>query len=81
MTGPRIAALALFLSGAPAPVDVAARVDRVVARLEQLEDAARRLDEAELQLATARSSAERREAWRAWRAARTDLTAAVQGRR
>lgn len=69
--------LAALLSASPATVP--ATLDRVAValkHLERLQAAARRLDEAEAAILAARTSAERRAAWRAWSAARTELRTA-----
>lgn len=73
--------LAAVLSGSPAPL-VVAQLDRVAAaaqRCVDLEGAVRRLEVAELELATAVTRAERRRALAAWFAARAELRAALRG--
>jgi hypothetical protein len=52
------------------------RANVALKRLEHLQVAARKMDEAEAAVQAARTSAERRAAWRAWQDARADLRSA-----
>ena len=65
--------LAALLSASPAPGPNLTRTVAALERLERIQEAARRLDEAEIQLAAARTPRQRRAAWRAWFAARQAL--------